>query len=149
MCTYIHTYRVLCILRQHTSAYVSIRQHTSAYVSIRPHTTAYVSIRQHTGHTGRSAPSLSRPSPSDANALRPLAAWHLRCQHLYFCSSKASKLSTARSDTQRLRCQYSYFCTSKASKLSTARSRRSWSMSCRTCNRAPQLSRYLYFSTMH
>jgi hypothetical protein len=36
------------ILRQHTSAYVSIRQHTSAYVSIRQHTSAYVSIRQHT-----------------------------------------------------------------------------------------------------
>jgi hypothetical protein len=29
------TYVVVCDVRQHTSAYVSIRQHTSAYVSIR------------------------------------------------------------------------------------------------------------------
>jgi hypothetical protein len=36
------------IIRQHTSAYVSIHQHTSAYASIRQHTSAYVSIRQHT-----------------------------------------------------------------------------------------------------
>jgi hypothetical protein len=36
------------VIRQHTSAYVSIRQHTSAYVSIRQHTSAYASIRQHT-----------------------------------------------------------------------------------------------------
>jgi hypothetical protein len=32
----------LNVIRQHTSAYVSIRQHTSAYVSIRQHTSAYV-----------------------------------------------------------------------------------------------------------
>jgi hypothetical protein len=36
------------LLRQHTSAYVSIRQHTLAYVSMRLHTSAYVSMRQHT-----------------------------------------------------------------------------------------------------
>jgi hypothetical protein len=50
------------VIRQHTSAYVSIRQHTAgvqlardsitckhtSYVSIRQHTSAYVSIRQHT-----------------------------------------------------------------------------------------------------
>jgi hypothetical protein len=41
------------------SAYVSIRQHTSAYVSIRQHTTAYDSIRQHTSaHV-----SIHRPVP--------------------------------------------------------------------------------------
>jgi hypothetical protein len=34
-----NTYVVVCDVRQHTSAYVSIRQHTSAYVSIRQHTT--------------------------------------------------------------------------------------------------------------
>jgi hypothetical protein len=55
------------VLRQHTSAYVSIRQHTpevedervacnlhvrrtSAYVSIGQHTSAYVSMRQHTAY---------------------------------------------------------------------------------------------------
>ncbi len=54
----------LVLLRQHTSAYVSIRQHTSASsrlraclallrlytsaYSIRQHTSAYVSMRQHT-----------------------------------------------------------------------------------------------------
>jgi hypothetical protein len=48
------------VIRQHTSAYVSILQYTSAYptrktlgerekhISIRQHTSAYVSIRQHT-----------------------------------------------------------------------------------------------------
>ncbi len=35
------------VMRQHTSAYVSIR-HTSEYVSIRQHTSAYVNIRQQT-----------------------------------------------------------------------------------------------------
>jgi hypothetical protein len=52
--------RVVRVIHQHTSAYVSIRQHTSAYVSIRQHgsgcrvvrvmhqhTSAYVSMRQH------------------------------------------------------------------------------------------------------
>jgi hypothetical protein len=36
------------LIRQHTSAHVSIRQHTSAYVIIFQHTSAHVSIRQHT-----------------------------------------------------------------------------------------------------
>ncbi len=90
-------------IRQNTSAYVSIRQHTSvllagwscccdaadaevycqrrimrhtsAYVSIRQHTSAYVSIRQHTS------------AVKDDGSL-PLS------QYLYFCTSKASKLST-------------------------------------------------------
>ncbi len=35
------------VIRQHTSAHVSICQHTSAYVSIRQHTSACVSTRQH------------------------------------------------------------------------------------------------------
>jgi hypothetical protein len=58
----------------HPSASVSIRQHTSAYVSIRQHTSAYVSIRQ---------------------ASRCLHPQRLRSQNMYFCTSKASKLSTS------------------------------------------------------
>jgi hypothetical protein len=36
------------LIRQHTSASVSIHQHVSACVSMRQHTSACVSIRQHT-----------------------------------------------------------------------------------------------------
>jgi hypothetical protein len=52
---------------------------------------------------------------------------HVRCQYLYFCTSKASKLITrqrplAAADTcpttELLRCQF-FFCTSKASKVRT------------------------------
>ena len=49
----------------------------------------------------------------------------LRCQYLYFCSSKASKLrmehvrQAAPGAYELRRCQNLYFCTSKASKLST------------------------------
>jgi hypothetical protein len=39
------------VIRQHTSAYVSIRQHTSAYVSIRQHTSAFSSqLKSKVGH---------------------------------------------------------------------------------------------------
>jgi hypothetical protein len=49
--------RLRSVIRQHTSAYVSIRQrsirqHTSAYVSIRQHTSAYIRIGQHTCSRG-------------------------------------------------------------------------------------------------
>jgi hypothetical protein len=54
------------------------------------------------------------------------AATHLlRCQYLYFCTSKASKLSNLTSlrisfhVVVRHAAPYLYFCTSKASKLST------------------------------
>jgi hypothetical protein len=68
-------------IRQHTSAYVSIRQHTSAYVSIRQHTSAYVSVCQHDSeqHDERGKHTL------ECAAVR---------QCSYFCTSKASKLST-------------------------------------------------------
>jgi hypothetical protein len=86
------------VLRQHTSAYVSIRaasiaaayptgsdalhtsapsqQHTSAYVSIRQHTSAYVSIRQHTSayvsayaaHTPDTHPQPNRPRSTPPEA---------------------------------------------------------------------------------
>jgi hypothetical protein len=70
-------------IRQHTSAYVRQEhrgpccQHTSAYifVSIRPHTSAYVRIR---------STRASRPLLQTQRLLR---------QYLYFCTSKASKLS--------------------------------------------------------
>ena len=54
--------------RLHTSAYVGISQHTSAYASIK------ISMTSMRGY------------------MRSRLA--LRCQHLYFCSSKARKLST-------------------------------------------------------
>ncbi len=76
-----HIYGILMRVRdsyKHTSAYVSIRQHTSAYVSIRQHTSAYVSIRHIYG-------ILVRVRDSYELLLR---------QYLYFCTSKASKLST-------------------------------------------------------
>jgi hypothetical protein len=75
-------------IRQHTSAYVSIRQQLArtllrhrqlpAYVSIRQHTPAYVSIRQQLART------LQRHRQPPAR----------RLQRQYFCTSKASKLST-------------------------------------------------------
>ncbi len=59
--------------------------------------------------------STSNPLPSAASAVR---------QYLYFCTSKASKLSTPASHSTHMPHisavhQYLYFCTSKASKLST------------------------------
>ena len=69
-------------IRPHTSAYVSIRQHTSAYIRIRQHTPAYIRIRQHgRGEVVRD----KRVSSRTAQLLR---------QYLYFCTGKASKLST-------------------------------------------------------
>jgi hypothetical protein len=68
---------------------------------------------------------------SFANSREP-ALQRLLCQYLYFCASKASKLSTRltvptgpltsslRGSCKFLLYQYLYFCTSKASKLSTA-----------------------------
>jgi hypothetical protein len=103
---------ILLSIRQHTSAHVSIRQLTSAYTHtylhslqtsklilahIAQHTSAYVSIRQHTHiHTcirfrrasSYSLISLSSPNPQISGAAEPT------CQYLYFCTSKASKLST-------------------------------------------------------
>ena len=55
-----------------------MRQHTSAYVSIRQHTSAYVSIRG--------------VEVVDQRLLRP---------YLSVCTSKASKLNTARADGAR------------------------------------------------
>jgi hypothetical protein len=46
-----------------------------------------------------------------------------KTQYLHFCTSKASKLSTAlmrEAVVARSSCQYLHFCTSKASKLSPA-----------------------------
>jgi hypothetical protein len=78
---------------------------------VRTHTSAYVSLRQHTSHTSHTGP-------------RPTAAPQASVS--YFCTSKASKLSTGGPGaTPWPLCLplplelYSYFCTSKASKLST------------------------------
>ena len=80
------------LAHRHTSAYVGIRQHTSAYVSIpapplraRQHTSAYVSIRQHT---------------SAYASIRQRGVSHRRSTRCpYFCTGKASKLSTCSSTT--------------------------------------------------
>ena len=69
---------------QHLKA-ACIRQHMSAYVSIRQHTPAYVSMRQHT-----SARQLLNTRRKSVFALLQLLS-----QYLYFCTSKASKLSTS------------------------------------------------------
>jgi hypothetical protein len=49
MCSHLYIccapFLFMCVLRQHTSAYLSIPQHTSAYLIL---TSAYVRIRQHT-----------------------------------------------------------------------------------------------------
>ncbi len=75
-------------IRQHTSAYVRIRQHSSAYVSIRQHTSAYVSIRQHTS-------AYVSIRMKEADFISRACTHFLRGQYLYFCTSKASKLSTS------------------------------------------------------
>jgi hypothetical protein len=91
-------------MRQHTSAYVSIRRHTSAYDGIRlhascgwrwlisgricQHTSAYVSIRQHT------SAYVSIRQHTMAEIWSPYSLHASTCQYLYFCTSKASKLST-------------------------------------------------------
>ncbi len=91
-----------CSIHQHPSAYASIRQHTSAYdsvpatcpscpaasVSIRQHPSASVSIRQHTSayDSIRQHLLLQDYRPRVHHAL------NLRCQRLYLCTSKASKL---------------------------------------------------------
>jgi hypothetical protein len=63
-----------------------IRQHTSAYV--RQHTPAYVRIpRVQIGRV--------RVSPPDEGLVD-----QLRRQYLYFCTSKASKLSTCAGTTE-------------------------------------------------
>jgi hypothetical protein len=82
-----------------SSAYVSIRQHTSAYVSIRlqvrnekllarHHTSAYVSMRQHTSAYVR------HTSAYNEQLLARGVAVERVCNYWYFCTSKASKLST-------------------------------------------------------
>jgi hypothetical protein len=111
---------------QHTSAYVSIRQHTPAYTCAAARCCsvggmlAYVSIRQHTPTSAyatayatayasknlRSSEMQQRRRHADEQtpALRPgfeTRLQLLRCQSLYFCASKASKLSTCRSWSDR------------------------------------------------
>jgi hypothetical protein len=105
-------------IRQHTSAYVSIRQHTSerclcmpsatsAYVSIRQHPSASVSIRAKGACVCRLPVSI-RQHTSAYVSIRQHTSAYVRevlvhdsaktgtqtCQYLYFCTSKASKLST-------------------------------------------------------
>jgi hypothetical protein len=117
-----------CTIRQHAAAYVSRRQHASAgnkcsnvedehapAVEARylHHTSACVSIRQHVSAGNKCSNVEDEHAP--AVETRYL---QLRRQHLYFSTSKASKLSTVEAGCLQLRRQYLYFCPSKASKLS-------------------------------
>ncbi len=81
----------LCSIRQHTSAYVSIRQHTSAYVSIRQHTSAYLSEER------TPVPLFLLLCTRMRLALPEHTPYIYICKYLYFCTSKASKLSTFQS----------------------------------------------------
>ncbi len=75
-------------------------------------------------------PLWSKRQPSNARQSQQRRKLLLRCQYLYFCASKASKLSVSEVMVGRasrgeschglLTCQYLYFFTSKASKLSTS-----------------------------
>jgi hypothetical protein len=92
------------------AAYVSIRLHTC----IRQHTSAYVSIRQHTSaYVSRCCRCCSGrvPARSTHNQL-------LRCQYLYCCTSKASKVRTCISRRLTVHLQAMHAWTSKESNLS-------------------------------
>jgi hypothetical protein len=110
-------------LQRGPSAYVSICQHTPAYACIRQHTSAYASIRQLKHLQGRSY-SLPAACPRSlririnkrienndvrgdatlAHALNKVVPLQLlRCQYLYFCISKASKLTSAATPRSRMR----------------------------------------------
>jgi hypothetical protein len=86
----IELFRRTVLIRQHTSAYVSILQHTSygsilqrtsAYVSIRQHTSAYVSIRQHTSAYVSIRQHMSTLSPTCDLAREQFRRTALICQH--------------------------------------------------------------------
>jgi hypothetical protein len=109
-------------IRQHTSAYVSIRQHTPAYVSIRQHTSAYLlaglvekpHCPQRIGLYSKNVSSCTFVPAKQVNSVPvlrctfvpvkqansvPVLGGPLKLglevgQQLYFCTSKASKLST-------------------------------------------------------
>jgi hypothetical protein len=79
--------------RVHTSAYVSMRQHTSAYVSIRQHTCRQpVEMKEARSARGRTAP----PCPPPHRCVSICTVVLVFSQYLYFCTSKARKLSTRR-----------------------------------------------------
>jgi hypothetical protein len=112
---------------QHTSAYVSIRQHTSAcgsalrlachpqhtsaYVGTRQHPSAYVGIREHPSYLPRAARKYLSPAEPAAPHLHtppaPPGTRLLRCQYVYFSTSKASKLSTWQSARAKRCCAIS------------------------------------------
>ena len=110
-------------IRQHTSAYVRICQDTSAFLSLARtmthahqyaasgiqryedkhiRTAVHISMRTHiqkhedniysSTRRGRVEESLAQPPPSPRSSLR--SEERLVRQYLYFCTSKASKLST-------------------------------------------------------
>jgi hypothetical protein len=81
---------------------------------------------------GRPEAAADVPEEEEQQRLKEAASWplqaRLRCQSLYFCTSKSSKLSTSPNSRlpleevaevfeQFLLSQYLYFCTSKASNL--------------------------------
>jgi hypothetical protein len=137
----------------HTSAYASKRENRHlvwhAKLRIRQHTSTYVRICQHTpAHVRKgvwygtpscaytsSGVSLCTVVPSKASKLSSKSekthlVWHakqvtqLRCQFVYFCSSKASNLSSKLSktcaDTSSARSMPDTYATSKARALLVA-----------------------------
>jgi hypothetical protein len=113
-------------IRQRTSAYVSIRQRTSAYVSIRQHTSANLlsAKPQHLCPPPTAINDAMRKDTPNKQYIGGgevtlggggeggLPLWQGHC-----CRLQAVELCL-----QRLRCQSLYFGTSKASKLSTCNS---------------------------
>ena len=99
ICSTSLTAACVCVLRSTVSRNVSLKWLQSA-------------ARQYLSFSPRKARKLSTWSP----------VWCQPCQprgHSQASAPSASALHRASPGTQRLRCQYLYFCTSKASKLST------------------------------
>ncbi len=78
---------------QRTRGYGSIRQHTSAYGSIRQHSSAYLQ-RDVSVASGRAHGERVRNKRHVEKLLLAGLQQRLLRQYLYFCTSKASKLSS-------------------------------------------------------
>ena len=98
------------VVRELVVAPVSIRQHTLAYVSIRQHTSEKRALALvHPLYLGVDVPAvmLIHTHPNlkivwlhvFTESARPDMRQLRRCQYLYLCSSKASKLSTLQTYT--------------------------------------------------
>ncbi len=91
-------------LRQHTSAYVSIRQRTSAYVSVSQHTSAYTRALASALDAPAKKKKCRRTDWGVSTCASSSAICAPACQHLYFCTGKASKVSTCASSSAICAC---------------------------------------------